>query len=87
VRGQGVPELMQAIADHRRYLQQSGGWAERERIRAAAELDRLLRDQLVTRVLGRIGNSQLEGAVDKIAARELDAHAAVERLLAAAGLS
>jgi LAO/AO transport system kinase len=87
VRGQGVHELMQAIAGHRRYLAQSGGWAERERVRAAAELDRLLRDRLVTHVLTRIGNRELEGAVDKITARELDARAAVERLLAAAGLS
>jgi LAO/AO transport system kinase len=87
VSGQGVPELMQAIADHRRYLQHSGGWTERERVRAAAELDRLLRDQLVNHVLTRIGNSQLEAAVDRIAARELDAHAAANKLLVEAGLS
>jgi LAO/AO transport system kinase len=87
VRGQGVPELMQAIADHHRYLQQSGGWAERERVRAAAELDRLLREQLVAHVLEHIGKNQLEEAVERIAGRELDAHAAAERLLDAAGLS
>ncbi len=86
VRGQGVPELMQAIAEHRRYLAGSGGLAQRERVRAAAELDRLLRDRLVAQVLGRIGQERLNDAVERIVARELDAHAAVERLLTEAKL-
>jgi LAO/AO transport system kinase len=86
VRGQGIAELMQAIADHRRYLQESGGLAKRERVRAAAELDRLLRDRLVAHVLRRIGHERLEEAVERIVARELDAHAAVDRLLTEAKL-
>ncbi len=86
VRGQGVSELMQAIADHHRYLRESGVWAERERVRAAAELDRLLRDELVTRVLGRIGRKTIDQAIEQIVTRNLNAHAAVAALLADAGL-
>lgn len=87
IRSQGITELMQAIADHRRYLQESGTWAERERIRATAELDRLLRDQLVQQVLMRIGSDAVDQAVEKIIARQVDAHAAVMTLLADAGLT
>jgi LAO/AO transport system kinase len=86
VSGQGVRELMQAIAEHRRYLQESGGWGERERARAAAELDRLLRDRLVTHVLQRIGQERLDEAVEQIVTRQVDAHTAVDGLLTHANL-
>jgi LAO/AO transport system kinase len=86
VRGQGVPDLMQAIADHRCYLTQSEAWTDRERVRAATELDRLLRDQLIDHVLGRIGRSAIDLAIEQIVARQVDAHAAVVTLLADAGL-
>jgi len=87
VRGQGLPELIQAIADHRHYLQDSGAWAEREWVRAAAELDRLLRDRLVSHVLGQIGSQAIAQAVESIMSRQVDAHAAVDKLLTRAGLS
>jgi LAO/AO transport system kinase len=85
VRGQGITELMQAIAEHRRYLHESGGWAGRERIRAAAELDRLLRDRLVAQVWSQLGEARLQEAVEQIITRQADAHAAVEKLLLQAG--
>jgi len=87
IRSQGITELMQAIADHRRFLEESGTWAERERVRATAELDRLLRDHLVQQVLMRIGPDAVDQAVEKIIARQVDAHAAVVTLLADAGLT
>ena len=86
VRGQGIPELMQAIAAHRRHLQESGQWDTRERIRAAAELDRLLRDQLTARVWKRLGQARRQQAIEQIVARQADAHAAVDQLLAEADL-
>jgi LAO/AO transport system kinase len=86
VRGEGVPELIEAISDHRRYLEDSGVWAERERERAVAELERLLREQLLRRLTGRIGPTAIEQAIAKIVARQLDAHTAADELLADAGL-
>jgi LAO/AO transport system kinase len=86
VDGHGVPELTCAIADHRNYLQKSGDWADRERARAAAELDRLLRDQLVTHVLARIGSNAIDNAIAQIVTRQVDAHSAAVSLLADAGL-
>jgi LAO/AO transport system kinase len=86
ITGQGVSDLMQAIAEHRRYLETSDAWAERERARAAAELDRLLRDELVSHMLRRIGSQAFNQALDQIATRKVDAHAAVTALLVDAGL-
>jgi len=86
VRDQGIDELMQAIGDHRRHLQKSAGWAGRERVRAATELDHLLRDQLVAHVLERIGSAALEQAIEQIVTRQLDAHTAADRLLTKADL-
>ncbi len=87
VRDQGIAELMQAIDDHRRHLQESAGWAGRERVRAATELDHLLREQLVAHVLERIGPAALEQAIEQIVTRQLDAHTAVDRLLSKADFS
>jgi LAO/AO transport system kinase len=84
--GFGVPELICAIADHRNYLEKSGGWTDRERARATAELDRLLRDQLVIHVLARIGSNAIDSAVEQIVTRKVDAHSAAVSLLADAGL-
>jgi LAO/AO transport system kinase len=83
---QGVDELMQAIGDHRRHLKESAGWTERERVRAATELDHLLRDRLVARMLERLGPADLAQALDQIVTRQLDTHTAVEELLAKSGL-
>lgn len=85
VSGQGVPELMQAIENHHHYLRESGEWAKREHARAAAEFDRLLRDQLVSNILARIGAQAMERALSQVVTREKDAHAAVADLLGDAG--
>jgi len=87
LQGQGVPELMQAISDHYRYLQESGRWAERERIRAANELDHLLRERLIAHMLQRIGPQRLKETVNRIVARDVDVHTAASDLLAQAGLT
>jgi LAO/AO transport system kinase len=86
IRGEGVPELQAAIAQHYHYLQESGAWSQRERARAAAELDHLLRDRLVNHLFERIGSDAIERAIAQIAARQLDAHTAAAMLLADAGL-
>ncbi len=87
LQGQGIPELMQAISTHYRYLQESGRWAERERIRAASELDHLLRERLIAHMLQRIGKQCLQETVDRIVARDLDVHTAASDLLVQAGLT
>jgi LAO/AO transport system kinase len=82
VSGQGIPELMQAVADHREYLEKTNAWSAKERVRAAAELDQLLRNALLSHLLDRIGQKAIDQAVDQIVTRKVDAHAAVTALLA-----
>jgi LAO/AO transport system kinase len=86
ISGQGIAELKETIAEHRHYLEVSGAWAEKEHARVAAELDRLLRDQLLRQVLRRIGPEAIDQAVDQIVNRQVDAHTAVAMLLADVGL-
>ncbi len=81
--GEGVPDLVAALDAHRAYLQRSGELRRREELRAAAELDRLLCDALVERLLGRVEPGRVAALVAQIAARELTARDAVARLIAA----
>ena len=79
--GQGVPELMDCIADHRAYLRESGEWERRERLRAAAQLENLLRERLIAHLLDQIGQERLSEIIARVVRREVDPHSAVEALL------
>jgi LAO/AO transport system kinase len=79
--GSGVPELLQAIALHREYLRTSRLWATRERVRVETELLALLQQELLHRVLARIGEEQTETWVARIAAREVDVYAAAQAII------
>lgn len=81
VRNQGVDELVQGIAHHLTHLHESGEWAKREWLRAASELDHLLRDTLLAQMLQNIGQDVFEETVERIVNRELDTHTAVDTLL------
>jgi len=79
--GRGFGELAVAIADHQRFLAESG---EGQRRRAART-----RHQLEALVLGRwqqalSGSAQLERLTERVLAGELDAYAAADQLLAPA---
>jgi len=81
ISGRGVPELMDCIADHRAYLRESGEWERRERLRAAARLENLLRERLITHLLDQIGQERLSEIIARVVRREVDPHSAVEELL------
>jgi LAO/AO transport system kinase len=79
--GDGVDELVAAVARHQDHTRDSG---ERERRRADAarvEVEALLRDALVRRLEARVGSERVAGAVARVARREVDPYAAVEELL------
>ena len=80
--GKGLEDLMQAIAQHRVYLSEHPVGQQRERMRAALELEIILREALFNRLLHSINVKQLELVVDRIAAREIDPYSAAEQLLA-----
>ena len=80
--GKGLDELMDAIAQHRVYLGEHPEGLQRSRMRAALELEAILREALFNRLLQTTSSAQLEQVIDRIAARELDPYSAAEQLLA-----
>jgi len=79
--GKGVPELAEAIGDHRRFLEQSGGWVIRERERAEQELGRLLRERLAESFLRAQPDGLYEEALRKVLDREASPATVVEQLV------
>jgi len=80
--GKGLEELMEALTQHRAYLDEHPEGQQRGRMRAALELETILREALFNRLLQTTNAAQLELIVDRIAARELDPYSAAEQLLA-----
>lgn len=81
VKGEGVPELMETIEQHRAHLQSTGLLRKRERARLATELEARLRDGLFRQLLSHLADGQFDGLLDKLVARELDPTTAAHQLL------
>ncbi|MGH2669641.1 MAG: methylmalonyl Co-A mutase-associated GTPase MeaB [bacterium] len=80
--GQGVAEMLTAIEDHRRHQEATGGHSARRRARWRREIVRIAEGRLRAQLLdGAIADS-LDALVERVAAGELDPHAAADRLLA-----
>ncbi len=84
---EGIEELLTAIGEHWRYQSASGLRQHRERERAADELDRILRHDLLAHLLDRIAAPDLAATVERIVAREEDPYSAARHLIAASGLA
>lgn len=82
LRGEGTTELVQAIADHRHYLEVSQELARRNHIRLANELEHILRDELMGRLLDRVDRASLARLMAQVTARQLDPYSAAQRLIA-----
>jgi LAO/AO transport system kinase len=81
IRGDGVPELVKAIARHRAYLETTGGWQERERARLQAELDLLLQQNLIDRWRQGVSDSQYNQVLARLVDRQISPHQAVDVLI------
>ena len=79
--GDGVADLVAAIAKHRAWSRESGEYRERRQGAARAEVEDLLREALLRKLEGRIGDGRLNAAVARVAERTVDPYAAVEELL------
>jgi LAO/AO transport system kinase len=79
--GEGIPELAEAIAEHRVYLQTSGDWERRERARLQSELFQLLQSTLVTRWQATVSDARYRQTIDRLLERELSPREAVDALL------
>ncbi len=78
--GTGVDELWEAVLSHQQHLAGVDGNAV-ERRRAERDLRVAMVELLQQRALDRIEESDIDGAVDEVAARRLDPWTAAERLL------
>jgi len=79
----GVPELVTTIEQHRAFLLQSGLWRARERVRAANELESIVRLRMLEKLAGLIPSTSLQTIVDQIVSRTLDPYTAADQLLSA----
>ncbi len=79
--GDGIPELIAAIARHRTWSEESGEHARRREGAARAEVESVLREALLRRLAERVGPEKIDLAVARVARREIDPYSAVEDLL------
>lgn len=79
--GDGVRELVDAVARHREWAATSGERERRRRDAARVEVEDLLRDALVRRLRDRLGEERVEHAIARVAERAVDPYAAVAELL------
>jgi LAO/AO transport system kinase len=84
VKGEGMGELADAIAEHRRWLEESGELAKARAVDARHQVLGIARQILLERVRATTPEAELEALVAKVAARELDPHSAAEELAEAA---
>jgi len=79
--GEGVAEVADSIETHRAYLRDSGEMQRRERARIASELEAMLREVLVTRLLAAVSQDEIAALVEQIAQRDITPQKAVDALL------
>lgn len=80
--GKGVPEVVEAVAAHRRHLEAGALRESVERQHIEVELYERLRESLMARLLQGVPESTLTAIIERIQARELDPQSAVRELLA-----
>jgi LAO/AO transport system kinase len=79
---QGVEELVEAVAQHRLFLDTTGQRREKERTRAAMQFITLLRERLLRGALARLERERgrLDEVASRIADRQADPYALAEEL-------
>jgi LAO/AO transport system kinase len=78
--GRGVTPVVDAIQAHRSYLNESGDWLEREKMRSRREVDQLLQDRFMSALQLAVPLDERETVIEAVARRQLDPYSAVERL-------
>ena len=81
IKGDGLPDLVQAITDHQKHLETTGERADRDRARLQAELEQLIQGNLVSRWRQEVSEQQYQEILESLIARRISPHQAVEVLL------
>ena len=82
VESKGIAEVVQALMDHKEYLQHSGEWQRREEARLQNELEALLQNALMASWRAQIADQTYAAALRSLAERQLSPNEAVSRLIA-----
>jgi LAO/AO transport system kinase len=78
--GEGVPALLEAIEAHAAYLHASGHYQDRVRLRVRSELEQILQQDLLRRLLDGLPAGAWDDIVSRVAQREIDPYTAAEAL-------
>jgi LAO/AO transport system kinase len=84
-RGEGIEEVVEAIAAHRLWLERTGALDERRRVRAAGEVEAIAFGIMRARIGDLRGDVRLDVLAARVVAGELDPYSAADSLVA--GLS
>lgn len=79
--GTGIQAVVEAIQTHRQYLQSSGEWERRERIRLQSELENRLQAALMKRLKEAISPETYRQLLSELVSRRISPHQALEILL------
>ena len=77
-----MEELLEAVSEHRAYLESSGLLAKHEKDGARHNILTIARQILLERVRQATSEDELNALIERIVARELDPHSAAEVLAA-----
>jgi LAO/AO transport system kinase len=80
--GQGIAEIVDAVARHQAHLAETGEGQMRRRARLATELEAILRETLVRQLMAQLAPDAIAGLVERVQARQIDPYTAVAHLLA-----
>lgn len=79
--GEGVPELLEAIAEHREHMLSTGELKERQRARVRSEVESRLREELTSSFIAGQPNGSFDELLDLVLKREISPNQAVDKLL------
>jgi LAO/AO transport system kinase len=78
---QGIEAVVEAIEAHFTYLKESQALYRRERARIENELNDILQQELMRRLLSQVKEGELDGLIERIGRRELDPYSAARKLI------
>jgi LAO/AO transport system kinase len=81
VNRRGVAEVLAAVEEHRTYLHESGVWSRHEKQRVQMDLEFLLTQLMIERLMQRIDRAALSRWVDDIVERRIAPQDVADRLL------
>jgi LAO/AO transport system kinase len=85
--GEGIPNLADALAEHRAYLSESGQLGERGTRQARSEIIALLHQALLQQLDARVSAEEWDGIIADVVARRTDPYAAAAELAERIGLN